>query len=556
MSTELRLGRRNRYRVFAASFALVVASLWTACGGAKPAPTEPDVRTVLAPGEAAHEYSTRLTSRSGRELGADARSGKAAVEKGILAAATLKEVALEGDGRLDQLAEWTARELGEGATPPPHEVLEFFSRHLGLVEPVPHLLILGNPDANALTNGIRDSVVEFLERQLYNRYGVAVVQRDGLSIAVVMLTARHVELEPIPRKVALSDRVELQGRLSDDYRNPTLAIAQPDGTVERTPAGTGPAFQVRMPFQKTGVHRVELLAKGPRGDAVLANFPLFVGVEAPQQVVVKSRKTDEGGFRASTVRDDLIRLLNETRTQANLLPLTHDDRLADVARLHSQDMVDSGFIGHNSPTTGGAAERVARSGIRTGLVLENIGRGYSAREIHEGLLESPGHRANVLNPDVTHLGIGVVGERESNRTAYVATEVFVRMISEIDVDAAPEELLEMINAGREARGARPLEADKNLTKAASKAATDYFANKDLSQQDAVDAASFQMRRFAIAYKRIGGLMTVVGNLREAAKLEPTFDPAVRYVGIGVAQGSRPDAPPNSIAVVVMLGWPR
>ncbi len=51
-------------------------------------------------------------------------------------------------------------------------------------------------------------------------------------------------------------------------------------------------------------------------------------------------------------------------------------------------------------------------------------------------------------------------------------------------------------------------------------------------------------------------MTVVGDPREAEHLEPTFDPEVRYVGIGVAQGTRADSPPNSIGVVILLAWPR
>ncbi len=92
--------------------------------------------------------------------------------------------------------------------------------------------------------------------------------------------------------------------------------------------------------------------------------------------------------------------------------------------------------------------------------------------------------------------------------------------------------------------------------AAASAATRFFAEPDLSQQDVVDDAGARLRRFGIAFRRVGGVMAVVQALDEAARLEPTFDPTVRYVGIGVAQGTRPDAPPNSIAVVIVLAWPR
>jgi hypothetical protein len=51
-------------------------------------------------------------------------------------------------------------------------------------------------------------------------------------------------------------------------------------------------------------------------------------------------------------------------------------------------------------------------------------------------------------------------------------------------------------------------------------------------------------------------MTVVSRVEDAGRLEPTFDPDVTTLGIGVAQGNRPDLAPNSIAVVIVLGWPR
>jgi uncharacterized protein YkwD len=219
-------------------------------------------------------------------------------------------------------------------------------------------------------------------------------------------------------------------------------------------------------------------------------------------------------------------------------------------------MVDSGFVGHTSPTTGDAPARVHGAGYRSGLVLENIGRGYSPGEIHRGLLASPGHRANIMNPDVTHVGVGVVAEPEGQRTAYVATEVFIRMARQIDTSTAPGELLEAINRARRARRVSPLEGDDNLAEAAQNAAEEYMRDADLTQQDVVDDASGSLRRFGLAWSRVGGVMAVVTTVDEAAQLEPAFEAEARFVGIGVAQGTRPDHPPNSIAVVILLAWPR
>ncbi|MEM9189351.1 MAG: hypothetical protein AAGF12_09255, partial [Myxococcota bacterium] len=84
---------------------------------------------VEAPAPSRSAYST---SGSGEAVVAE-RHG-ADVARGIWAAAESHGIDMEGDGRLGLLAAWTAERLREGGSPPDHEVVEFFSRHLGLVE--------------------------------------------------------------------------------------------------------------------------------------------------------------------------------------------------------------------------------------------------------------------------------------------------------------------------------------------------------------------------------------------------------------------------------------
>lgn len=524
------------------------------CGGAAPTlgGTLPD--EVEAPRSGASHYATEPTE--GAVLGKP--DEVAAVEAGVARAAGQHDLHIEGDGRLATLAHWTAQRLQEGGKPPPQEVIEFFSHHLGLVEPTPHMLLRGQPDPAALERGIADSVSQFLARQRYNYYGAAVLHRGDLTVAVVMLSSRMVELEPVPRQLPAGATIRLSGRVLAGYTDPTLALERPDGDIVRQQAG-GSARELAIAVDASlpGRYGVEIIAEGPRGDSVIANFPMYVGVEAPSKVVLKDAGDAEGqGGTPDEVRQRLLALVNRTRGEAGLPPVDSHPALRQVAMAHSRDMRDAGFVGHTSPTTGSAPDRVRAAGLKSGLVLENIGRGYSARGIHRGLLKSPGHRANILNPDVTHVGIGVVPEEEGDRDAWLVTEVFVRMASKIDVESAPAQLLAMINQSREAREVPPLEADETLQKAAQAAAEAFFDDPSLSQQDAVDQASSDLRRFAIAYHRVGGVMAVVTRLRQASKLEPTFAPDARFAGIGVAQGSRPDTPSNAIAVVVMMAWPR
>lgn len=533
------------------SFAILLVA--AACGGGAR-----DVRTgggargqvVEAPGPGAARYETRAASTDA-VLGTGDR---AAVDRGVRTAGTDAGMTLEPDGRLGLLAAWSADHLGEGGAPPSHEVVELFARHLGLVEPQPHFIVVGQLDAASLATSIHDSVLQFLARQRYDHFGGAVVTRDALTIAVVVLSSRSLELDPIDRAQPPHASIHLAGTLHSGFTQPVFAVTQPNGEVSRVPAGDGPRFDAHVPTSANGPYQVELLAQGPRGDTVVANFPLYVGVDPPTSVTLAPENT--AGGDVASVEVDLARLLAQARSAEGRPALERTAQLDELARAHSRDMVEHHFVGHVSPTTGNTVDRVSRAGIRSGLVLENIGRGYGASAIHQGLLDSPGHRANIENADVTHVGIGVVAEAEGSRTAYVATEVFVRMAREIDLEGAPATVLALLNRARAARGAPPLDADTNLAQAAAHAAQQYFADPHLTSQDAVDDASAGLRRFSIQFRRVGGVMAVVNDVSEAGALEPALDATIRYVGIGVAQGTRPDTGPNAIAVVIVLGWAR
>ena len=188
---------------------------------------------VEAPAASAANYQT--SNSEGGPVGPEVAA--AGVARGVEAAAHDAHVEMSSDGRLSLLAGWTLEHLGDGATPPPQALVEFFARHLGLVEPVPHLLILGQPDPAGLEAGVHDSVARFLERQPYDHYGVGVAERGGLTLAVVTLSDRPLDFEPVPRSVEPGAELQLRGRLHAGYASPTFAITAPDGTVQRLPAG-------------------------------------------------------------------------------------------------------------------------------------------------------------------------------------------------------------------------------------------------------------------------------------------------------------------------------
>ena len=260
--------------------------------------------------------------------------------------------------------------------------------------------------------------------------------------------------------------------------------------------------------------------------------------------------------RLREVETQLFGLMNEARVAEGKHPLERNDELSSVARAHSTDMRDHDFFSHQSPTTGTPDHRLTEAGTRSSLVLENIGKGVGAVAIHDGWTHSASHKANMMNPDVTHAGVGVVAKVTNGEVTYVATVVFARLTAQIDVAQAPRELFERVNRIRVQRNAPPLEWDDNLSTAAQHAASKFFTEPTSEQQSLVDEASASMRRFAIQFRRLAGVMTTISDLDEAVRLEPVLDPSVHYVGVGVAQGTRVDTPSNALSVCFMLGWSR
>lgn len=112
---------------------------------------------------------------------------------------------------------------------------------------------------------------------------------------------------------------------------------------------------------------------------------------------------------ARTAADVLART-NAHRTAAGLRPLAPDPRLTAAAQAHSADMVARAFYSHTAPDGSEPWHRAAAAGSAHRAVGENIACGQrSAAEVVEGWMNSPGHRANILKPAFTHLGVGFAG---------------------------------------------------------------------------------------------------------------------------------------------------
>ncbi len=128
-------------------------------------------------------------------------------------------------------------------------------------------------------------------------------------------------------------------------------------------------------------------------------------------------QTDEKvdlGFQTSLVSVDtisesaMLELVNKERVSRGLNALTFDPKLRDVARLHSEDMLKRGYFSHYSPEGQTVADRALGQDIDFLVIGENLAYAPSIELAHRGLMNSPGHKANILSEDYTKIGIGVM----------------------------------------------------------------------------------------------------------------------------------------------------
>jgi hypothetical protein len=100
--------------------------------------------------------------------------------------------------------------------------------------------------------------------------------------------------------------------------------------------------------------------------------------------------------------------MNAARRQAGLPELAWDDRLAQAAREHSRRMVQSKQLAHVLPGEPTVAKRLAATGAHFNRSGENVGYNSDFNDLHPAWMNSPPHRENILHPDYTLAGIGVV----------------------------------------------------------------------------------------------------------------------------------------------------
>lgn len=243
-------------------------------------------------------------------------------------------------------------------------------------------------------------------------YGLSTFVKGGNMTTTLLLAHRGVSLaQPIPRQSEPGAWIPLQGDLLRGYFRPRVLISPPGGAriVERPAWTSERKVETSVWFDAgPGVYGVEIVADSQYGPVVLNNAEVAVGVPLPELPVTRLEPLDGLGLDGPP-GVVLLRLVNEQRAANGVPPLRLWPDLGAVAQDHAAELERSRVLVHATAATGNLATRLETRGLRFTRAAENLADAATPRQALAAFMASPGHKRNLLDPGLTHAGIGTRG---------------------------------------------------------------------------------------------------------------------------------------------------
>ena len=219
--------------------------------------------------------------------------------------------------------------------------------------------------------------------------------------------------------VRLSGRDRLQSDLrAAGYQASAVQVILLAGAPTAQAAMAGLRQQYCRPLASSDYAQIGVSQQGPRWQLVLARPVVSAGL-GDWQAVGKAILAEVNRARAQARTCG-------TRRFAATTPLRWNPALANAALAHSQDMAGRDYFSHTAPGGGTVAERVAKQGYGWTRIGENIAAGAgSVTQAMQGWLASPGHCANLMNPEFSEMGAAYALNPRSTHSLYW-TQVFGR----------------------------------------------------------------------------------------------------------------------------------
>jgi len=349
-----------------------------------------------------------------------------------------------------------------------------------------------------------------------------------------------VKLEPLPQSVAPESVLRIQGVCLPGYSHPRLFVSLPEGKVINihNSLASPTHFLFKMPFdQGSGKYTLEIMVDDPRlGPRVAALIPVQAGDTGSRLTAPDLNSTRDEFKTIQEAADFLFLLVNRARAEHGIKPLQPDLILQSTAMSHSRDMARHGYCAHFNPKGESPLRRLKNHGGR-GEVAENISCTHSISAAHQGLMESPGHRANILNEDFTHMGIGVARLAKQ----YYVTQLFQKKGAREDPEQIRQTIIQWLNRERTQKGLPPQVLDPILMQTSGDHSSRMVSEKSLRGEKGAREFQKQFSRRGGKAKTLVVHMLVTDStqelIKQIAKEDSTFlDRKFTHMGIGVHAG--------------------
>ncbi|MCL7746655.1 CAP domain-containing protein [Halalkalibacter alkaliphilus] len=130
--------------------------------------------------------------------------------------------------------------------------------------------------------------------------------------------------------------------------------------------------------------------------------------EASTENQVVNPSTEDEQKKLTQDEQQMVDLVNQERIQRGLTPLQVNKQLTEVARVKAQDMIDHQYFSHHSPTYGSPFDMLAQFDVSYRTAGENLAGNQTVEAAHQALMNSDGHRENILNTNYGEVGIGII----------------------------------------------------------------------------------------------------------------------------------------------------
>lgn len=217
-------------------------------------------------------------------------------------------------------------------------------------------------------------------------------------------TTQNTESEKKPTTNTDSNKETPQNTASD--KGTTTNTDSNKGTAQNTASDKGTTVTTdsnKGTTQNTGSDKGTTATTGTNNNST-ANKGTTSNTNAGSN---NTTATNSNSSSLSQFEQQVITLTNAERAKEGLSALQADTKLMQSARAKSDDMAKNNYFSHTSPTYGSPFDQMKSLGISYKAAAENIAQGQKTpQEVVQAWMDSPGHRANIMNGSYTHIGVG------------------------------------------------------------------------------------------------------------------------------------------------------